>query len=129
MRKTTVIKILEDELVKPDLPADLRLKYVSEISILRGWKASQGRFVAGKKPRKAGNKITRKVDVWQRWLQSHCPAEYRPQHPSVTMPFGIEDLMVSFIRKICHYRWSIANLGSSHLRHGLSVLHKEVYCQ
>jgi hypothetical protein len=112
MRKTGLIKILEAEIVKPNLPADLRLKYASEIAILRGWQASQGRLV-GAPPRKAGNRKSRKVDVWERWMKDRCPAEYRPQNHLDKLPFGIEELMASYVRKVCRYKWSIANLDAA----------------
>jgi hypothetical protein len=112
MTRATIIRLLESELVKPDLSADLRLKYASEIAILRGWQATQGRVIASNLPTKSG-RGTRKVVVWDRWLRERCPAEYRPQHPAITMPFGIEDYIVSYIKKVCRCRWSLSHLDAA----------------
>lgn len=113
MTRAAVIRLLEAELVKPNLSVDLRLKYASEIAILRGWQASQGRLIDSNLPKKSSGSRTRKVATWDRWLRERCPAEYRPQHPAIMMPFGLEDFIVSYIKKVCRYRWTMANLDAA----------------
>lgn len=117
MTRAAVLKILEAELKKPDLSADLRLKYASEIAILRGWKVTQGRLIDS--PKKASRGI-RKMNMWQRWLRERCPAEYRPQSHLDKMPFGLEDCIVSYIKKACRYRWTMKNLDAA-LQYALQI--------
>src|SRR5260370_34474693 len=112
MTRAAIIRILEAELVKPDLAPDVRMKLAAEIAILRGWQASQGRVIASNLPKKSG-RGTRKVAIWERWLRVRCPKEYRPQHPAITMPFGLEDYIVSYIKKVCRARWSLSNLDAA----------------
>lgn len=120
MTRAAIIRLLEADFVKPDLAPDVRLKLAAEIAILRGWQASQGHFIDSNKPKKRG---TKKLSTWCKWLQTRCPAEYRPQHPSVTMPYGLEEFIVSYIKKVCRARWSLSNLDAA-LRYALEQRQK-----